>query len=584
MSDYDLIIRNGTVVDGTGDPPFVASIAIAGDRIVQVGTVQGRGRVELDARDRLITPGFVDIHTHYDGQLIWDDRTEPSTSHGVTTVVTGNCGVGFAPCKPGDRAALLNLMEGIEDIPELVMSEGLSWDWENFGDFLDKVGSRRRDIDVACQLPHSCLRVFVMGARGAAGEAATEEDLARMTSVVAESITAGAVGCGTSRTMLHRGADGTAVPTKTAAEAELGAIADGMARAGSGVIQAVLDGANADHFQREIRLLGRVAARAGRPASFTLVQNAAAPDAWRGALQTVADLRRSGVDIKAQVYGRAQGLLLGLDLSYSPLSGHPSYRKLSGLQLESKLEQLRRPEVRAQILAETAEDVGPLPAHYLGRFDMLFELGDPPQYEQPPDRSIAARAAACNMSNEELVYELMTRGDGRTIFQLAFVNYANGNLDMVREMLTDPNTLLGLGDGGAHYGFLCDASYPTFMLTHWTRDRARGDLLSVPAVIRGLSHDCARAVGLLDRGIIAAGYKADINVIDYQRLRLDAPRVRRDLPAGGKRIIQGAEGYVATIVSGVIIREHGEATSALPGRLIRGSRPAPFPGISQRTH
>nr|WP_047169881.1 amidohydrolase family protein [Sphingomonas sp. Y57] len=575
MSEVDLVIRGGTIVDGNGGEPFVADLAVRDGRIVALGEVAARGCEEIDATGLLVTPGFVDVHTHYDGQMTWENRTLPSAAHGVTTVLMGNCGVGFAPCRPEDRDTLIHLMEGIEDIPELVMAEGLPWNWQTFPEYLDVVASRPRDIDVAAQLPHSCLRVFVMGERGARGEAATADDLAQMTRLTEEAVRAGALGFGTSRTLFHRSSDGMAVPTKDAAEVELDAIAQGLARAGAGIIQVALDFLDADTLESDIRMIGRVAKGSGRPASFNLVQLPQAPEAWRRALSTADEIVRSGVPMKAQVLGRPTGLLLGLELSYNPFSLYPSYRKIADLPLEQRVAEMRKPEVRARILSESRTGEAIPTLDYLTHFDRMFPLGDPPNYEPPLESSIVARAAREGRKPEEVVYDALLEQDGHAIMMLAFANYSDGDLEVVRHMLRDDNTIFGLGDGGAHYGMICDAGIPTYMLTHWTRDRTRGPRLGLAEVVRGLTRDPAELIGLLDRGVVAPGYKADLNLIDYDRLRLNSPSVIRDLPAGGKRIIQRAEGYVATIVNGVVTQRDGEPTDHLPGRLVRGPRVAP---------
>ena len=577
MSKYDLIIRGGSVVDGTGGAPFRADVAIRGAVIAAVGDIQGNADEEIDANGMLVTPGFVDIHTHYDGQATWESRTLPSSAHGVTTVMTGNCGVGFAPCRPADREILVRLMEGIEDIPEVVMTEGLSWDWESFPQFLDVIDARPRDIDIATQLPHSCLRVFVMGERGAAGERATPADLAVMARLSEEAMRAGALGFGTSRSLFHRSSDGKAVPTKDAQEEELKAIASGLKAAGHGVIQAIFDVLDEESLESGVRLLGRVAGHSGRPVSYTLVQLLTAPrDAWREALRVTGEINRSGVSMKAQVFCRPVGVLLGLELSFNPFVRRPTYVAMASMPLADRVARLRRPEVRKAILSESPVEDGLAVLALLTRFDLMFVLGEAPNYEPAREESIAARAARAGISAEEMAYDLLLEQDGKSVIILTAANYNAGNLDDVRDMLTDPNTLYGLGDGGAHYGMICDGSYPTFALTYWTRDRQTGAKLSLPDVVRGLSHDTAAAIGLHDRGIIAPGYKADINIIDYSRLKLHPPRVVRDLPANGKRLIQDAEGFVATIVSGCVIQREGQPTDLLPGKLIRGPKSAPL--------
>lgn len=567
MSTYDLVIRNGLIIDGSGAEAFSSDVAVRDGKIVEVGGVAARADTEIDATGLLVTPGFVDIHTHYDGQVIWESRTQPSASHGVTTVVLGNCGVGFAPCRPEDRDRLFKLMEGVEDIPAAVMTEGLTWSWETFGEYLDAVDSRPRDLDVAAQLPHSCLRVYVMGDRGVRREAATPDDLRQMKEITADAMRAGAIGFGTSRSIMHQASDGVAIPSKDAAESELQAIAAGMRSAGHGVIEALLD---FDQLEEEFGLLRRVSADNGIPVSFTVAQTLTEPVAWRRALELLAEANKEGVAMKGQVIGRPTGYLLGLNLSWHPLSFHPTYRELARLPLKTRVAELRKPAVRARILAETPGEA-PYPGlKWMKRFDMMFRLGDPPNYQPSLNDSIAAQAARRGIGPLEIAYDLLLEQEGEAVLFLLVANYNDGTLDAVLEMMRDPNTVLGLGDGGAHYGLICDAGYPTFMLTYWTRDRVDGERLSVPEVVKALSWTPAQAVGLADRGLIAPGYKADLNVIDYGGLKLGMPRAIFDLPAQGRRLVQEAEGYVATIVGGIPTYRHGVATGALPGRLIRG--------------
>jgi N-acyl-D-aspartate/D-glutamate deacylase len=567
---FDLVVRGGTIYDGSGGKPFVADIGVRNGLIAQIGGEIDSGREELDATGLLVTPGFVDIHTHYDGQVTWEDSTAPSVQHGVTTVVMGNCGVGFAPCRAEDRERLIKLMEGVEDIPEIVMTEGLPWSWETFPEYLDVVDSVPRDIDVAAQLPHSCLRIYVMGERGARRETATADDLDRMRALSTEAMRAGALGFGTSRTIFHRSSDGTAIPTKTAIEAELVAIAEGMTDAGHGVVQAVIDLDSDETVAAEVKLLRSVVERTGRPASFSLAQLPEAPNAYRRALEIISDANNAGVPMKAQVFGRPTGILIGLDLSYNPFSLQPSYQAIAHLPLADRLAEMRKPEVRMAILSEEPSGEGIAHLHYLSEFDRIFVLGDPPNYEPAAEESIAARARKAGVAPAEFAYDSLMANRGKGVFLIAFANFADGTLAAPLEMLKHEHALYGLGDGGAHYGMICDAGYPTFMLTHWTRDRTQGERLPLETVIYGLSRETALAVGLHDRGVIAEGFKADLNMIDYEGLRLHAPWVRFDLPAGGKRLIQSVDGYVATIVSGEVVMQNGIPTGAKPGRLVRG--------------
>jgi N-acyl-D-aspartate/D-glutamate deacylase len=571
---YDLVIRNGTIVDGSGAPEFQGDVAVRGGKIAAVGVVSDQGREEIDATGLLVTPGFVDIHTHYDGQATWESLTEPSSSHGVTTVVTGNCGVGFAPCRPQDRERLVALMEGVEDIPEVVMTAGLPWSWESFPEYLDVVESRARDIDLAAMLPHACVRIYIMGERAVDREMATQADLAEMARISEEAMRAGAIGFGTSRSLSHKDSKGNQIPTRLAAEAELMAFAQGMQQAGHGVIEALFEFGDVE---QEFGLLRRVVERSRRPASFSLAQTLYEPDAWRGGLPLLDQANRDGLRIKGQVIGRPTGLMLGLGVSYNPFSRRPAYQALEALPLAEKVRELRRPEVRAKILGEPDVAAKSRTLAFLSWYDRMFVLGDPLRYDQPLDRSIAALAEKAGVTAEEYVYDAMLGEEGEAIIFLALGNYAEGTLDVVREMLGDDNTVLGLGDGGAHYGLVCDAGYPTFMLSFWARDAAPEMRIPLPALVKKLAADTAAAVDLLDRGQVKPGYKADLNLIDFGTLRLHAPRAAFDLPAGGRRLKQRADGYVATIVSGEVVYRHGAHTGKLPGRLVRGPQRAPSP-------
>jgi N-acyl-D-aspartate/D-glutamate deacylase len=569
---WDLVVRRGTLVDGTGAAPFDGDVAIADGRIAEVGRVDCAGAVEVDAHGLLVTPGFVDIHTHYDGQATWDDRLVPSSWHGVTTAVMGNCGVGFAPCRREDHALLVKLMEGVEDIPGVVLTEGLSWKWETFPDFLDAVAARPHDVDVAAQLPHAPLRVYVMGERAARLERATPDEIAQMARLAREAVDAGAIGFSSSRTVNHRTSEGKPTPTLTAAEDELLGIASGLAAAGAGVLQFVSDFREGD---RELALLRTLCARSGRPLSVSLAQAEQAPEAWREVLRWVRDGVAEGLPLRAQVAGRPVGLMLGFDATLNPFVGCEHYRPLAGLPLAARIVELRRPEVRRAILDDVAAGRVKSRAAAFLDFGKMFLLGDPPDYEQEASRSIAARAARTGMAPAAFAYDCLLEDDGRALLYFPFLNYADGSLEPSLEMMEHPSTVLGLGDGGAHLGTICDASFTTHMLTHWTRDRRRGRKLPIETVVRWHARDTARAVGLADRGVIAPGYKADLNVVDYEGLRLRAPKMVRDLPAGGGRLLQEAEGYRYAIVSGEITYVDGRPTGALPGRLVRGAQPAP---------
>jgi len=571
---FDLVIRGGLVVDGTGGEPREADVAALDGRIVALGRVSGSGREEIDARGRVITPGFVDIHTHYDGQVTWENRLVPSSSHGVTTVVMGNCGVGFAPCRPDQHEMLIRLMEGVEDIPHPVLVDGLPWMWETYPQYLDFLAMRRFDMDVCGYVPHAAVRVYAMGQRGADREAATPEDLARMAALVREAVRAGAMGFSTSRTFFHRSSDGRSTPSFQAAEAELAALADALGAEGRGAMQLITD---FDDPEQTFGLLRRLVERSGRPLSVSLLEGTYGPMTlrWRDVLDWAAAASAEGCPIKAQVLSRAIGVLLGHELTLNTFYTCESYAKLSALPFEARIRELRRPEMRARLLAEAAD---PDPTIVLGRlareFDHMFVLGDPPDYEQPPEQSIAARAQRLGVSPEALAYDLMLERDGRAHLYVTLCNYEYGSLESSREMMLHPGAVLGLGDGGAHCGTICDGSHPTFVLAHWVRDRARGERLPLAQVVKWLAHDTARTVGLADRGLVASGYKADLNVIDLDRLRLHAPEVVHDLPGGGRRLVQRADGYAATVVSGAVVYRNGEATGTLPGRLVRGPQAA----------
>jgi N-acyl-D-aspartate/D-glutamate deacylase len=570
----DLVVRNGLVVDGAGGEPFDADVAISRGRIVEVGTVAARGREEIDAKGLIVTPGFVDIHTHYDGQVTWESRLVPSSVHGVTTVVMGNCGVGFAPCRPDQHEMLVGLMEGVEDIPHPVLVEGLPWTWESYPEYLDFLATRHYDTDICGYVPHAPVRVYVMGQRGADREPASAADLRQMTRIVHEAVEAGAMGFSTSRTFFHRSSDGKSTPSFEAAEDELMALASALKESGKGVMQLITD---FDAPDATFAMLRRLVEHSGRPLSVSLLEGAYGPMTlrWRDVLDWAAEATAANVPIKAQVLSRAIGVMLGHELTLNTFYTCESYVKLAPLPFDERIRELRRPETRARILSESAD---PDPTIVLGRlareFDHMFQLGDPPDYEQPFAESIAAKAQRLGVTPEELVYDLMLERDGRSHLYVTLCNYERGSLDSSLEMMRHPGAVLGLGDGGAHCGTICDGSYPTFMLTHWVRDRRRGERLPLSQVVKWLSRDTALAVGLEDRGIVAPGYKADLNLIDFPRLWLHAPEVAHDLPSGGRRLVQRAEGYVATIVSGAVVHRDGVPTGLLPGRLVRGPQAA----------
>jgi N-acyl-D-aspartate/D-glutamate deacylase len=570
----DLLIRGGTIIDGTGVPSFTGDVAIRDGFIVAVGDVDATATNEIDAAGFAVTPGFVDIHTHYDGQVTWENRLSPSSGHGVTTVVMGNCGVGFAPCRPQQRDMLIRVMEGVEDIPEVVMTEGIAWNWETFPEYLDALDKRQADVDFAAQLPHSAVRVFVMGERGAAREQASDGDLAAMRAIVCEAVEAGALGVTTSQSHGHRTVDGDLAPSVDAAHAELLALAQGLADADAGVFQLIPNSQYGGDPAEEMALFRRIVTTSGRPVSFSLLQKKYQPDLPEKMLQMVAEANRDGFPIRAQVFPRPIGMLFGLELSFHPFRFHPSFKAIEHLALAEKVEKLRDPAFRAQLLSEQPETTNPLYMALASDVGDLYPMGDPPNYEPDASTRLGARALRDNVTAQELALDVLLEDEGRGVLMMPSSNYVGGNLETVRRMITDPNSLIALGDGGAHYSLICDSSFPTFVLTHWTRDREHGRL-PLPWAIRQLSHETASAVGLGDRGLLKPGYKADVNVIDMDRLRLHAPRIAYDLPAGGRRLTQRADGFVVTIVNGVITYRNGEPTGALPGRLVRGARSVP---------
>jgi N-acyl-D-aspartate/D-glutamate deacylase len=563
---YDCVLRGGQIIDGTGAERFEGDLAIKDGLIAAVGQFEGQGQEEIDAKGLIVTPGFVDVHTHYDGQVTWDQRLQPSSLHGVTTAVMGNCGVGFAPCKPDDHDRLIRLMEGVEDIPFPVLADGLPWNWRSFPDYLEALGQRSFDIDIAAQLPHAALRVFVMGERGANREPATEDDIAAMGRLAEEAVRAGAIGFSTSRTLNHRTSDGQPTPTLTAAEAELMGIAMGLSRAKAGVLQVVSDFANPE---AEFSMMERLARTSGRLLSFSLAQSGKVPEGWRGLLSRLEGAVEAGANMRAQVCGRPVGLLLGLELTLNPFSYHPSFAELADLSLAGKVARLRDPVFSAALLNEEARWNGPFARDTVGDWSKLFPMTADFDYEPMADQSLAARATAKGVDPARLALEVMLENDGRGMIYVPFLNYAQGDLAPSHAMLSHPNTVPGLSDGGAHVGMICDGSFPTYNLTHWTRDRKRGPRFSLEQVVRMQTHDTAAMMGLEDRGRIAVGLRADLNLIDYDRLTLNAPTVVYDLPSGGRRLTQSAEGYVATWVAGQVTYRNGQATEALPGRLVR---------------
>jgi len=569
---HDLVIRNGKIIDGTGAAAFVGDVAIDGGVIASVGGKAGAGRREIDASGLLVTPGFVDIHTHYDGQVTWDPYLSPSSWHGVTTLVMGNCGVGFAPVEPGKQEFLIGLMEGVEDIPGTALAEGIKWSWESFPQYLDAIEKMPRVIDVGAQVPHGAVRAYVMGERGAHNEEATEEDIAKMAALVREAIKAGALGFSTSRTMLHRAKNKEVVPGTFASEAELLGIGRALRAAGHGVFEMASDMAGPDATMEWMIKLTR---ETGLPITFAMGQGDQNPDGWRRMLDRVKKYNAEGAHLAPQISPRPTGMLMGLQSSLHPFITHPTYhRELAHLAIDERVAEMRKPEVRARILGEEPGTKDRVTRYLVTNFAKYFRLGDPPDYEPAPETSIAARAQREGKSAAELTYDLLLERNGREMLYVPFSNYASYNLDAVREMMTDPTTTLGLSDGGAHCGLICDASMPTYLLTHWVRDRSRGEKLPVEFVVKRQTTDTAKLYGLNDRGALKPGLKADVNAIDLDGLRLHAPEMVFDLPAGGRRLVQRVDGYKHTVVSGEVTYEDGEPTGAMPGRLIRGPQTA----------
>lgn len=566
---HDLVIRNGTIVDGTGAASVVGDIAIDGDRITSVGGKAAAGREEIDARGKLVSPGWVDIHTHYDGQVTWDPYLTPSSWHGVTTVVMGNCGVGFAPAAPDRHQWLIELMEGVEDIPGAALAEGIQWKWQSFPQYLDAIEGMARVIDVGAQVPHGAVRAFVMGDRGARNEPATSDDIAQMASIVEEGIAAGALGFTTSRTLLHRAKDGVHVPGTFAAPEELLGIGRRM---GAGVLELASDFMPEDP---ELEWMEQLATETGRPVTFACLQNDIDPGQWRRLLDGASRAAARGAQLAPQISARPTSLLIGLQSAVHPLSGHATYRAMAHLPLAERVERLRDPAVRAQLLAEPVQHGDRIVAYIASSFHKLFSLGTPPDYEPHPDRSVQAIAAQRGCAPLEVAYDLMLEEEGKALLYFPLLNYAQSDFEPIREMLLHPLAVLGLSDGGAHCGVICDAGMPTYLLTHWVRDRYRGARLPLEYIVHQQTTRTATLYGLHDRGRLAPGYLADVNVINLDTLALEAPEMVYDLPADGRRLIQRARGYEATVKRGQVIFRHGTATGALPGRLLRGAQAGP---------
>ncbi|MGB0342488.1 MAG: N-acyl-D-amino-acid deacylase family protein [Parvibaculales bacterium] len=584
---FDLVIRNAELVDGTGSPARQADIAVKDGVIAEIGTIAGKGKTEIDAAGDLVTPGWVDIHTHYDGQVTWDPYLSPSGWNGVTTVVMGNCGVGFAPARPDRHDWLIGLMEGVEDIPGAALAEGITWDWETFPEYLDALESQPRALDIATQIPHGAVRAYIMGERGANNEAATPDDINAMADIVEEGIRAGALGFSTSRTMLHLSKDGIPVPGTFANKDELLGLAAAMQRGGHGVFEMASD---LNPAEEEFGWMAEVSKNTGLPVTYALLQNPARKDSWRDLLAMTDAAVRDGANIKAQIALRPTGLILGWESTVHPFSLHPEYRPLADLSREDRLAELRKAETRQSLIngkpyfaeANDGSDGDGLPtgggiqALLTLHFDNMFALMENgiPNYEPEPEKSVAAIAAREGRAPAEIVYDMLMDNDGRGYVYLPLLNYANHNFDHILDMFDNDNTVLSLSDGGAHCGVITDASFPTYLLTHWVRDRSRGGRIALERAVAAQTSETAALYGLHDRGIIAPGMKADMNVIDFKALQLGEPEIVYDLPAGGRRLIQHIKGYRYTIVSGVITYDDGKPTGKMPGQLVRGPQQA----------
>lgn len=568
---FDTIIRGGTLVDGSGGPRFTGDIGIVGGRIAEVGGKLGAAHREIDASGAIVTPGWVDVHTHYDGQVTWDPYLSPSTDHGVTSVVMGNCGVGFAPVHRDRREWLISVMEGVEDIPGTVLAEGIDWQWESFPEYLDALERMPRALDVGAQIPHSALRTYVMGERGITHDEATPADIQAMVQLVREGMRAGALGFSTSRTIIHKYQGRKYPPGTFASPDEILGIARVLGEVGHGVFQMT-----SNHYQMETELpwMTQLARENNLPVAFALVQTDQTPDTWKRLLAALDETHRQNVPLYGAVAGRPAGILMAWLGSTHPFMAHPLWQQIAPLPWDEKLARLRDPAVRAQLtdmdaLAGAARHDSRM-AYLTQSFHKMYALGAEPDYEPPQERSVAAIAQREGRTPLEVVYDMLMDLDGKGIVYFPSFNYAYNDLSHLHAELQHPRTMMSLADGGAHCGYICDVSMPTYMLTHWARDRSRGPTLPLELMVQRQTRDTARIYGLEDRGLLRPGYLADINIIDFDRLRIPPPHVAFDLPAGGRRLVQTAEGYRATLKAGQTIMENGERTGALPGKLMRG--------------
>ncbi|MAW56209.1 MAG: amidohydrolase [Rhodospirillaceae bacterium] len=568
---HDLVIRNANIVDGTGADAYSGDIAIDGGTIAQAGGTAGAGKREIAANGAMASPGWVDVHTHYDGQVTWDPVVSPSSWHGVTSIVMGNCGVGFAPVKPSDHNMLIELMEGVEDIPSAALHEGVPWNWESFPEFMDALEAMPRAIDVATQVPHNPVRAYVMGEDAGTDRTSTTKEREKMAAIVAEGMASGALGFTTSRTKFHRTSTGDHVPSHFADLEELRTIVQSLKSHGDGVIGLLCD---FDEPEKDIAGFRQLAVESGRPLYYLLVQFDEHPDRWR----KVLELSRPGDDgavIHPQVCPRPVGFFLGLECTFNPFVSRGAYREIADLPLDERVKRMRDPEVRRKILSQVRDHKSNLMQQVTGAFDKMYRLGDPPNYEPSEADSILSIAKREGREPQEVAYDMLLERDGHELIYLPFTNYTDRNHEVILEMLRDKQSLFGLGDGGAHCGLICDATIPTYLLTHWVRDRKRGDRLPLEWIIKRQTRDNANFFGLHDRGVLAPGMKADVNLIDMDRLTLRPPHIVHDLPAGGRRLVQEADGYLATIQSGAVTFEEGTHTGALPGKLVRGRQKGP---------
>ena len=565
INDFDLIIKNGTLVDGSGSKSKLGNIAIKNGIIAAIGNFSGKANEVIDATNLVVTPGFVDIHTHYDGQAIWDSQLKPSSIHGVTTVVMGNCGVGFAPCKPEDRVKLVELMEGVEDIPAPVMHEGLNWQWETFEEYIKALEKNKLDIDICALLPHAALRVYVMGERAIKHEVATKEDMQTMRKLAKEAVEAGAFGFSTSRTISHKSLKGEYTPTLRAHEDELTAIAMGLSDAGSGFMEIVSDWNEPDP-ETEFEVLKRIVKKSGRPVVFSCTQRHDRPHFWEDLMSMARQAQKEGLPIRPVVTPRPIGLLLGLNGSQNPFSGTDTYKSISNLPLDRRVIEMRKDEIKNKILSEDPIKGSTFPLINRIGYTQMYRFGSPPNYNPKPIESIEAMAKEKGVTAAELAYEILIENDGNNFIYAPLVNYADHTFGVCKKMLDDKNAIMGLGDGGAHVGFILDAGYPTWLISYWS---VKKKAYSMEETVRRLTSDTANAAGLNDRGLLKVGLKADINIIDWENVGSSDPFMTQDLPAGGKRLMQHTQGYVTTIVSGKVTYKNGEFTKERPGTVVK---------------